>query len=563
MKTKLLVLALMAAGSTAGATGLLDFANGNEDSYFPGCFQGAGSVPYDSDTMRKLMLEKLASGQNLDGSETARICHLSDIPFKNKFPGSPVNDFSGLIETDETPCVQVKDLTYQNPTSSIALISRSQAMEDINNFTMSNVIKGKVGAISFSNNTKFIKESISNRASLVFYYRYNVDYPLSVGYTANSNINNFLTKEALTWYNQSKMVFFRHCGNGFVSSLTGGVRFLAQIQIDLSSNTHRQEIENTLNVNYKSLVELENTIKNISKQSDNSFSIDISMSQFGGDPSKIGQAIGGQNFACSGTDISKCIGALDSATKYVQTIPEQIKGSDGKLKDEALFYYAPIAKKYSDAFKGFDNGGIKEDDSSYQARTEMERTYTDYLIKYYSMPNYNFLKQNEAFLDNKEHLYNRIVYLEGATMDCYAPATLNSCSTIWKKIQNDFVEQSKFKIDDAMLNFYRQSFSFQNYINLSQLFGNSNIAIFVPFDYRNNMYVNLNNFCGDNSISACLPSNNRITLIKSGNNLNIDGVSNRKTHERTTYNSTDQFKGTGYYDGRGSNWQETINVYYR
>ena len=42
MKTKLLVLALMAAGSTAGATGLLDFANGNEDSYFPGCFQEIG-----------------------------------------------------------------------------------------------------------------------------------------------------------------------------------------------------------------------------------------------------------------------------------------------------------------------------------------------------------------------------------------------------------------------------------------------------------------------------------------------------------------------------------------
>ena len=557
MKTKLIAVVL--ASLIIG----IQTATAESSSYnYWGRFQNAGAVPSkDISVNRQRLLNQLSATKTLEGYVPLFKGTQNDIPFKNYFPARPVNDFSGLIETDQTPCVQVLAYNRHNSQSEIKVLTRGEAQENINNFTMSNMIKGKTGPTSFSDKTTFIKESISNRASLVFYYYYNVDYSIRVDYD-NSQLDKFLTPQALSWYNSNKLEFFKHCGNAFVTDFNGGVRFIAKIQIDLSSNAYRQEIENTFNVKYKSLAELENTIKTASKNKDNSFSVDIALSQFGGDVSQIGSAIGGKNFVCSGNDISKCTGALESVATYVKTIPAQIKNSSGNIDESRLNYYSPQAKKYSQAYIGFNSGSVDETPTDRAARGELETTYATYLVQYFSLPDYQFLKFNTEFNQSKANLANRISYLENMATACYSPSQLNNCSNVWKQIKGDFASNPGFAVNDKILDFYRTSYVFKNFVNLSARFG-GNPAVFIPFNYQTLEYQNMNNFCGS-GFDACQPGANKIKITKSPDSLYVKSLSNSSLDEIVkATGATDEYLGVGAYKGNLLNWNETINIFYR
>ncbi len=556
MKTKLLaiVLASLALGVEAATSQATTFN-------YLGRWQNVGAVPSkDMAITRNKLLTQLNDTGTIVGYQPFIIPGQNDLPFKNYFPGRPVNDFSGLIETDQAPCIQVKGYNLHNVQAEIKVMTRGEAQENINNFTMSNMVKGKTGPTTFSDKTTFIKESISNRSSLVFYYFYNVDYQMKVDYDS-SKIENFLTPQSLEWYKSNKLTFFKHCGNAFVTDFTGGVRFIAKIQIDLSSNAYRQEIENTFNVKYKSLAELENTIKTASKNKDNSFSVDIALNQFGGDASQIGSAIGGKDFICSGSDISKCMGALENVAKYVQTIPAQIKTSSGKIDEARLNYYSPLAKKYTQAFIGF-NEPASEAEADRAARLELESEYANYLVEYFSLPDYQFLKFNKEFTQSRANLANRISYLEKMAAVCYSPSQLDNCSASWKQIKQDFKTNSGFIVNQQLLDFYRTSYVFKNFVNLSSRFG-GNPAVFIPVNYQTLEYQNMNNFCGS-SFDACQAGANKVTITKSPDKLYVKSLSNPSIDEIVqSSGATDEYRGIGAYKGNQLNWNETINIFYR
>ncbi|HRG62379.1 MAG TPA: hypothetical protein PLP75_05075 [Burkholderiales bacterium] len=287
---------------------------------------------------------------------------------------------------------------------------------------------------------------------------YGKDYPTFFNsiYLTNGNLNPS---------------FYNNCGDSFVNSEQYMAQVKGLVTIKLSNSAEASEFGATLDASYGSFASLSAEIKSAEKATNQKATIQVHVSQIGGDPGALTNAVDSTVVTCSVDDFTSCQNIMNKLIEYSKTLPSQITDSTTKeILPNKVAYLNPSLATYEGVI-----GKINESGTSPEGKAAIEKLQNLYLntVKLYAT-----LKGSLSGLSNAANtnitndlLYQlelREEYISSQSSLCYIDTEQCAKTILPLIIQNI---NTNFPINLEELDFYSKVYTAKNFLNLNSKLG--------------------------------------------------------------------------------------------